>query len=102
MGKLRSGCKSDLLNCLQKLYPSQDDAPGVDVLILDGAAIVNMLKPTECQTFQNYVSNIFIKYLEKQLCRVRRIDIVWDVYKPDSIKCTTCIKQGNGIRKRFL
>ena len=100
MGKLRSGCKSDLLDCLQKLYPAQDDAPDVDVLILDGAAIVNMLKPTACQTFQDYASNIFIKYLESQLRKVRRMDTVWDVYKSNSLKCTTCSKCGKGIRRR--
>ena len=30
MGKLRSGCKSYLLDCLQKLCPAQDDAPDVE------------------------------------------------------------------------
>ena len=99
MGKLRSGCKSDLLDCLQKLCPAQDEAPDVDVLILDGAAIINMLKPTACQTFQDYASNIFIKYLENQLRKGRRIDIVWDVYKSDSLKCTTHSKCGKGIRR---
>ena len=54
MDKLRSGCKSDLLDFLQKLCPAQDDAPDVDVLILDGAAIVSMLKPTACQTFLHH------------------------------------------------
>ena len=54
MDKLRSGCKSDLLDILQKLCLAQDDAPDVDVLILDGAAIVNMLTPTACQTFLHH------------------------------------------------
>ena len=99
MGELRSGYKSDLLDCLQKLCPAQDDAPDVDVLILDGAAIVNMLKPTACQTFQDYASNIFIKYLENQLRKVKTIDIVWDVYKSDGLKCTTRSKRGKGYQK---
>ena len=100
MGKLRSGCKSGLLDYLQKLCPAQDDAPDVDVLILDGAAIVNVLKPTACQTFQDYASNIFIKYLENQLRKVRKIHIVCYVYKSDSLKCTTRSKRGKGIRRR--
>ena len=100
MDKLRSGCKSGLLDCLQKLCPAQDDAPDVDVLIPDGAAIVNMLKPTAWQTFQDYASNIFIKYLENQLRKVRRIDIVWDLYKSDRLKCTTSSKRDKGIRRR--
>ena len=100
MGKLRSGCKSDLLDWLQKLFPAQDDAPDVNVLILNGAAVVNMLKPTACQMFQDYASNIFIKYLENQLRKVGRIYIIWDVYKSDSLKCTTRRKCGKGIRRR--
>ena len=98
MDKLRSGCKSDLLHCLQKLCPAQNDAPDVDLLILDGVTIVNMMKPTACQTFQDYTSNIFIKYLENQLRKVRRIDIVWDLFKSNSLKCTTRSKRGKGIR----
>ena len=75
-GNLHHGSKSDLLECFEKLCPSQEDVPDADVLILDGAAIVNMLKPGACQTFQDYADNVFIKYLELQLRRVSRIDIV--------------------------
>ena len=74
-GNLHHGSKSDLLECFEKLCPAQD-VPDADVLILDEAAIVNMLKPGACQTFQDYADNVFIKYLERQLRRVSRIDIV--------------------------
>ena len=74
--------------------------PDADVLILDWAPIVNMLKPGACQTFKDYVDNVFIKYLERQLHRVSRIDIVWDVYKPDSLKSTAHSRQGKGVRRR--
>ena len=73
--------------------------PDADVLILDGAAIVNMLKPGACQTFQDYADNVFIKYLERQLRRVSRIDIVWDVYKPDSLKSMAHSRRGKGVRR---
>lgn len=49
MGVLRTGTKSDLLSCLQDLTPVNESvsSPIVQVTctILDGAAIVNMLRP---------------------------------------------------------
>ena len=54
-GTLRSGNKSDLLFCLERLCPAEAEKPSVDVLLLDGAAIVNMLKLTgACKTFAEY------------------------------------------------
>jgi hypothetical protein len=44
-GKLRAGNKSDILVCREKGYPVQAEAPNVDALLLDDAAIVNMIKP---------------------------------------------------------
>ena len=45
MGKLRTGTKSDLVGCLEDLVPTQDlsPTPVVQVILLDGAAIVNTL-----------------------------------------------------------
>ena len=45
MGKLRNGTKSDLAHCLENLAPTQVDAPfsTMQVMIIDGAAVVNML-----------------------------------------------------------
>ncbi|CAG2234958.1 unnamed protein product [Mytilus edulis] len=46
-GKMRLGTKSDLLSkCLEPLTTTTCDAPEVDALVIDGAAIVNMLKPS--------------------------------------------------------
>ena len=43
MGKMRVTQKSELLQCLEK--DSVHEHPVVDTLILDGAAIVNMVLP---------------------------------------------------------
>ena len=43
-GKLISGTKSDLLSYFGKNGPAQA-VPSVEALLLDGAAIVDMLKP---------------------------------------------------------
>ena len=43
--------KSDLLNCLQRNENTQSQAPdGVQVLIMDGAVVVNMVGPSSTQT----------------------------------------------------
>ena len=69
MGKLRLGTKSDIVSCLEELITTPKDAtmpdiqpdlslgvPTVDVVILDGAVIVNMLKPVTARTFSEYGS----------------------------------------------
>lgn len=53
MGKMRLGTKSDMVGCLEDLVRPQENAatdaaatsPAVEVIILDGAAIINMLPP---------------------------------------------------------
>ena len=56
MVKLRTGTKSDLVGCLKDLVPTQDlsPTPVVQVILLDGAAIVNTLRPGIAKTFSDY------------------------------------------------
>ena len=81
---------------------SQEDAtnPNVQVIILDGSVIVNMLRPASAKTFSEYAKQVFLPYLESQLQYASRVDIVWDEYKPDSLKAETRRKRGNGVRRR--
>jgi len=67
------------------------------VLILDDAAIVNMLWPGEAKTILDWV---FLPYIQSQLQHVSRLDIVWDVYRPDNLKADAHSKRGKGIRRR--
>ena len=80
MGKLRIGTKSDIVSCLEQLISAPedfgtdgqshpllaDDTPIVDAVILDGAAIVNMLKPADARTFSDYASEVFLPYITSQ------------------------------------
>ncbi len=103
MGKLRLGTKSDLVECLEDLTPSGDTpscTPAVEVMILDGAAIVNMLAPCNAKTFSEYASQVFLPYITSQLQHTSRVDIVWDEYLQDSLKADTRKKRGKGIRRR--
>ena len=72
----------------------------VDVIILDGAAIINMLKPVEAKTFQDYAMLVFLPYTKAQLARVTKVNIIWDVYIPDSLKSTARENRGKGVRRR--
>ena len=69
-------------------------------MLLDGAAVVQMLNPGGAKTFQQYSDMVFTPYLLSQLQNASRIDIVWDVYISDSLKAATRQKRGKGVRRR--
>lgn len=98
MGKFREGQKSDLVKCLESFQVSKADSPQVDVQVLDGAVIVQMLPPGTASTFQEYHDTVFLPYIMKQLQQVTRIDLIWDEYKADSLKKTTRENRGTGTR----
>ena len=74
MGKLQLETTSNIVSCLEKLVPTPTptkysipdiqpclsldvtDMPAVDVVILDGAALVNMQTPGTARTFSDYAS----------------------------------------------
>ena len=100
MGKLRQGQKSDLVKCLEKLTKPSANNPQADVAIVDGAVVVQMLCPGIVRTFQEYADHVFIPYVKKQLDQVKRVDVIWDIYRPDSLKSTAREKRGTGQRRR--
>ena len=101
-GKLRYCNKSDLLGCLEKLVPSQQEPPSVSTLVIDGAALVNMLAPQQCKTFDDYAVKIFLPHISAKLKQVRRLDLVWDQYLQHSLKSMTRDKRGLGVRRRVV
>ena len=101
-GSLRFGSKSDLLACLENLVGSKDQCPPVDARVLDGAAIVQMLAPAPCRTFDDYTEQIFVPYVVSQLSHVSRLDLVWDQYATSSLKAATRAKRGIGIRRKVM
>ena len=99
-GKLRIGVKADLLHCLKSSQSEDRSAPLLDATVLDGVAIVQMLNCGTSKTFQEYADTVFAPYISTQLQKNCRVDLVWDVYLPDSLKGTTREKRGTGTRKR--
>ena len=56
-GKLKLGTKSDIVRCLEDAPEVQDDT-SVDGVVLDGLAILYVLKPAAARTFANHMSMI--------------------------------------------
>ena len=88
------------MSCLEAGVDASTEPSTIDVTILDGAAIVQLLAPGTVRTFFEYAQHVFIPYVKKQLENTTRLDIVWDVYRPDSLKGTTGQKRGKGVRRR--
>ena len=79
---------------------SETESPNVDANILDVAAIVNMLKPRFCKTFEDYSKQIFLPHIDNYQTVCSRVDVVWDGYRQDSLKTTARGKRGKEIRRR--
>ena len=100
-GKLKLGTKSDIVRCLEDAIEEQDGiTPSVEVVVIDGPAIVHMLKPPAARTFREYVQDVFVPYIEHQLDNAQRVDVVWNDYRSDSLKAQTRGMRGKGIRRR--
>ena len=83
------------ISFLHKTFPP---TPVVQVILLYGAAIVNMFRPDFAKTFSDYATQVFLPYITSQLQHVNRLDIVWDEYIADSLKAETRTRKG--IRRR--
>jgi hypothetical protein len=59
-----------------------------------------MLKPGSAKTFQDYANDVFLPYVKLQLDKAQRVDIVWDDYRPGTLKEQTREKSGKGVRRR--
>ena len=49
-------------------------------------------------TFEKFTQRLFLKNLQVELRKVSRFDIVWDTYRPMSIKGNTHDERGHGVR----
>ena len=96
-GRLPSCKKSDLLEYGESRVPS----PPTDVVILDGAAIVNMIRQANAKTFNEYALNAFLPYIKRQLESASRVDLVWDEYRKESLEGHTREMRGKGSRRRL-
>ena len=98
-GKLHFGKKSDLLEVL--VHDIHNEPPDtIHTQLLDGAAVVHLLPTVNVAAFDEYADKIFLSHLSKQLESCTQVDIVWDIYIPNSIKESTREKRGKGIQRK--
>ena len=64
---LNLGTKAHLNTCLDGIRPEYIDKHDVPAVILDGAALVNMLPPHMAKTFGEYALHVFAPFVLKQL-----------------------------------
>ena len=101
-GSIRLGVKSDLLSCLETLSEPTSVVPPTSCIVLDGAVIIQMLKPATAKTFSEYAQRVFVPYILSKLHQATRLDLVWDRYNTDSLKGTARAKRGRGVRRRVV
>ena len=62
---------------------------------------MNILKPSgACKTFSDYANQVYLPYISNQLQSVKRVDIIWDRYIPNSLKVQTRDKRGSRVCRR--
>ena len=76
LSRLREGQKSDLVKCMEKTSRPTAESPEVEVAILDGAVVVQMVSPGTARTFEEYADSVFHAIYYKQLQPVKRVDII--------------------------
>lgn len=92
--RMREGQRSDVANCLEKIIAATGDYTEVHLAILDGAVVIQMALPGAAKTFQGYADNFFMPYIMTQLQPVKRIDVIWDVYRQNGLKAAPGRREG--------
>ena len=96
---MRTGQKSELITCVE--VETILERPSVDAIVVDTAAVVNMLPPGKCKTFKEYAESVFLAHIiNHQTQNVKRIDLVWNRYLENSLNQGTREARGSGSRRR--
>lgn len=98
-GQMHHGLKSEILDCI---VPKEMESgrPATTAAVLDGAVLVQMLRPGSSVTIGQYFSNVFEPYILLWFERNDRVDVVWDIYTKTSLKSGTREQRGTGARRR--
>ena len=86
--------------CVSELVPHHDTVKPHEahMVILDGAVIVNTIKPRTPVSFDGYCTQV-MEYVRKQFrSDVQQVDMVFDAYWKDSLKAATRRKRVKCIR----
>ena len=96
-GKLHS-CQ--LASILETKIATADTRPETSAIKVDGSALINTLPSRASKIFEQYATKDVIPTTEAFTSIYRRTVIVFDVYRPTSLKAETRSKCGQGARRR--
>ena len=100
-GTLRTGVKSHVIDCISAPTGHTIPSNQVTVVLLDMAAVVHMIWPTNAQTFSEYVTKHIIPYMKSHTTpMISRLDAIWDCYPCDSLKTLAHKRHGCGPRTK--
>ncbi|KAJ8405154.1 hypothetical protein AAFF_G00321450 [Aldrovandia affinis] len=99
-GKLHTCQKSHLTTILESQVTTPEAEPYADSIIIDGAALVNSLPHGSSKTFEEYAMLDVLPTIQAYSTKYKRTDIVFDVYRPSSLKAETRSKRGRRVRRR--
>ena len=92
---MRCGTKADLLLCLDdQIIQGSVNRPDVQMIILDGSASINMIKPGTSDSFNDYISTIMVIIRGQFSGEVVQVDMVFEIYRKESLKSGTRQKRG--------
>ena len=100
VGKLHSGQKYQLASLLEAKVALPNIRPKASALIIDGSDLINSLPPHASKTFEEYASSDVVPTVEAFSVTYRRTYIIFDVYRPTSLKAESRSKRGKGARRR--
>ena len=102
-GKLRNCVKSDFIDCLQNLKESLLDPPDVQAIVVDEAALVHSNYPEKkMKTYDVYCEQQITEEISDMGKNVKRVGVVFDVYKVMSLKQETREGRSKGDALRTL
>ena len=99
-GDLRMSTKSDLVNLLESKVATPETKPQTDVLLIDGAGLVNAFPPRTPKTFDEYATQDILPKVLQYSSQHKRTDMIFDVYNEASLKSETRSKRGKAIRRK--
>ena len=92
-GMLRSGDKPDLLHCIAEYGKSVLKKPSKELYL---AILIDQQDKSISQIM---LSSVFYPHLQSELEGIQRLDVVWDVHVPNSLKMTTRQHRGDGTQR---
>ena len=98
-GMLRTCAKSDLVNILQSLATVPELKPQSDLVIADGACLINAKNPKKSKSLEEYDTKDILPKLQRYSSTYQRTDIVFNVYHDSSLKAEARSNHGKYPRR---